>query len=228
MSYRLMSHFFFPLLSCETYTFALSVALFPLSSVHSTVMVYIRPFPLPLRSDRLCCVMGSLCRVSLNDWSVSMSDQPIAHSVAEAIQGRPARVGVRSLTYFGSSWIDANKTLRLGYGFNDKASAFSMHQLDSFNMLPIDSVITKAEVLFSQNSRPVNTQPSRKLSPEQIALATERASVCEKCEESRNIRLTIMTGIGEKDIYAVSCNKCTNCGGSMSLLTRCPEGKWEN
>ena len=196
--------------------------------VHDDAAYFIAHRSIPLPSKRACSVMGSLVRVSLDDWTVSMSSELIAHSVAEAIQGRPARVGVRSLTYFGSSWIDANKTLRLGYGFNDKASAFSMHQLDSFNMLPIDSVITEAEVFFSQNSRPVNTQPSRKLSPEQIALATERASVCEKCEESRNIRLTIMTGIGEKDIYAVSCNKCTNCGGSMSLLTRCPEGKWEN
>lgn len=194
--------------------------------VHHGSVYFVAHRALPLRNTNICCVMGALCRISLADWSISMSVEPMSHSLAEAIQGKPARVGVRSLTYYGSVIIDANGLVRLGYGFNDHDSAFSVHTLDSFNLMPIGDVITQGERDFANGISPVTPRTLRKLSPEQVEKATANASVCESCDHKRSIRLKVTTGLGEQDVYHVSCDKCTSCGGSMSLLSSCPEKKW--
>lgn len=91
---------------------------------------------------------------------------------------------------------------------------------DAYALMP------KSRWLSIRKGVAVDARPTGRAAPEpptdeQIALAEQRAAVCEGCDKSQGVRLIV----NERPVYNVRCEDC-GCGGLSLIRGDCPQGLW--
>lgn len=177
--------------------------------------------------------VGSLAFYSLRSQQVYVRPEVMFHDLRTLAGFGANNLGrTTSLTYFAGLEIDGD--VRVSYGVNHRFCGFC--SLDA-SWLESDKYIAPHLAVTTwewESAKATSRAQQRNLAleapvPELVTLAEKRAEVCEPCEfRTAPIRLKVMTGIGERHVYSVGCDKCQSCGNNLSLLTgSCREKKWD-